>query len=814
MIRFAWKRLWNRKLSSTFFILAIFCLFTFIPVGIFLAQESTIRLEETIEQYGRGTYDILVRPKGSQTFIENNIGVVEDNYIGDGSGGISIKEWKEIRDRTDIEIAAPVSSIGYFTGNRTSVELPLLDYPARFSWRFYTSDGIKKYPLTNEGYFTYFEGEPLKYREIVVSNKNANGNLTGFMGLKMPLNYYLLTAIDPESEKKLTGIDFSNLYRELDKNSLESFIVQDLLKLKGDAELIPILKRSDLQIPLYLELTVEKLKLTHSLKEYKQMYGVPENDSIMNVDYMKKLELEKQLKQEPIIDSNTYFIDLSTYQSPFDGTYVLITKDFNVEIGDQVAGSLFNDTSLYYTASKIPYQLNHNQIYVKKLKDGDPPLYKEVHQKGESYLDSPDLSAPFMLWQMGTFTPPPDSEMLTSSPLGIYSTEEVHTQDGTKITPTTVPGSFIATPAAGVTTIEAAELIKGDKPIDAIRIRVAGIHSYNQEAQEKIEQVATELLKKGYEVNIVAGSSFQKLEMEVDGYGNVTSPWTTLGVAQSLQSGWNKMTLLTTVLYSLFSFIWLITRLVYERNTLMVENEMLKQLGWSKNNIYFRNCTEQISMITIAFLCSFILLRFIGIPFPSLFYFMNLTLYILAIIIVLVMFRKDRVRKKRVQAYKRFPAIYYYWRLIFPAGIVITVSCIVMTVQLVNIIETFHKSNKTTLGAFAADITFIFQLALLLVSIGLTIISISDAIHSILQERKEEFRMYFIIGWNRKIIIKYFSKEVVQWGGISFLFGGVLGFMIMIVTEMSLVTFFYSMIIIFGMISLLFQIIIRKNMIF
>jgi len=41
----------------------------------------------------------------------------------------------------------------------------------------------------------------------------------------------------------------------------------------------------------------------------------------------------------------------------------------------------------------------------------------------------------------------------------------------------------------------------------------------------------------------------------------------------------------------------------------------------------------------------------------------------LAIIIILVMFRKDRVRNKRVQAYKQFPAIYYHWRLIFPAGI-------------------------------------------------------------------------------------------------------------------------------------------------
>jgi hypothetical protein len=46
--------------------------------------------------------------------------------------------------------------------------------------------------------------------------------------------------------------------------------------------------------------------------------------------------------------------------------------------------------------------------------------------------------------------------------------------------PTLIPGGFIATPAAGVTTIEAAEIIKGETPIDAIWIRVAGIDTYNK----------------------------------------------------------------------------------------------------------------------------------------------------------------------------------------------------------------------------------------------------------------------------------------------------------------------------------------------
>src|SRR5690625_7143372 len=101
-----------------------------------------------------------------------------------------------------------------------------------------------------------------------------------------------------------------------------------------------------------------------------------------------------------------------------------------------------------------------------------------------------------MVWQMGTFKAKEKESELTSSPLGIYSTEDVKTTDGVKITPTTVPGSFIAPPAAGVTTLESASLIKGDEPIDAIRIKLNNITSYNKEEQKKIEHVATEMIEK------------------------------------------------------------------------------------------------------------------------------------------------------------------------------------------------------------------------------------------------------------------------------------------------------------------------------
>src|SRR5690606_9173578 len=141
---------------------------------------------------------ILVRPAGSRTHIEKELGVVEANYIGDSSGGISIKEWEEIKNHPDIEIAAPVASIGYFNGNINSVGLPLLKYPAIITWNYYTSDGLNKYPLDDPFSVYYFEGKENEFVDFIV-NMDAlhfDSKVVGFMGAKMPRNYYLLTAID------------------------------------------------------------------------------------------------------------------------------------------------------------------------------------------------------------------------------------------------------------------------------------------------------------------------------------------------------------------------------------------------------------------------------------------------------------------------------------------------------------------------------------------------------------------------------------------------------------------------------------------
>lgn len=88
MMRLAWRRLVSRKLVSISTIIAFIGIFVLIPLGYQNTKDTSLSVGHTITEYGRGTYDILVRPGFSRTEIEKKLGIVEENYIGDSLGGI------------------------------------------------------------------------------------------------------------------------------------------------------------------------------------------------------------------------------------------------------------------------------------------------------------------------------------------------------------------------------------------------------------------------------------------------------------------------------------------------------------------------------------------------------------------------------------------------------------------------------------------------------------------------------------------------------------------------------------------------------
>ncbi|MDC3423652.1 hypothetical protein NC797_03900 [Aquibacillus sp. 3ASR75-11] len=760
MIRLAWKRIKNRKLTTIIILIAFISIFTLIPVGLDQSKTSISTVHESIAEYGRGSYDLLVRPSSSRTLIEQKLGMVEENYIGDSKGGISLKEWKKIKDDPNIEVAAPVASLGYFRGRQLSVELPVLENPTMFTYQFYTSNGNTKYPLGSKESIMYFKQYNPGFIQFL---KNGENNaISSAMTVLMPENYNLLVAIDPQSEKKLTGIDFSNLNIEIKDPTLDT-----ILQNYGNPPVMKVLQRDDLNIPIYMNLQVEQLNV--NLDDYLNLLRLKNDEFLMSASTEDIAAVFKKLEQEELEKSEIFKIDLSGYQKPFDGTAILLNEKFEPAVAERYMSDA--DTSTYYVASKIHYQNVDNLLKVNITQNGEPPSYKDISKKGISMKES--MEVPFITYQTGTFSPVQEQENhLAASPLGIYGEMKATTGDGTVLTPTTIPGSFIPSPASGVTTLENAEMIKGDKPIDAIRVKIAGITNYDEVAQKKIEKVATELLQKGYEVDVVAGSSFKKMTLDVEGIGKVNESWTTLGVAQELTGTWNVMNLLTTILLCVFGLLWLVFRLTFERHVLSQENSTLSIIGWKQSKIFLRNCVEQYMIITVAFVVSLILL--VILQAEAMMYWVVIILWFVSILASTLLLNKKAKRTNRVETYKKFASIFYYKRLIIPMMLILCLSVLLISIQIAALGDAFYKSTETTLGQFIGDQTIWFQLIVTTLVVYLSIASFSEGLNTLYMERKQEFVMYHVIGWTKRKILRYIFKESTAWFLLSSLTGSII----------------------------------------
>src|SRR5919201_2784295 len=116
---------------------------------------SALRSRGTIGRNYRTAYDVLVRPKGSETPLERSEGLVRDNYLSGDEGGISFAQWHTIEHVPGVAVAAPIANVGYIFPYRgvsisirnviTKAHIQL--YRLRESWS--ANGGLSHYPYGN-----------------------------------------------------------------------------------------------------------------------------------------------------------------------------------------------------------------------------------------------------------------------------------------------------------------------------------------------------------------------------------------------------------------------------------------------------------------------------------------------------------------------------------------------------------------------------------------------------------------------------------------------------------------------------------------
>lgn len=285
----------------------------FAPAASGVTERAQVSLTETVNENWRGAYDILVRPEGARSALEERLNLVEPNFLMfSGEGGISGDQVEKVREVEGVEVAAPISMVGYlsldasvpvvYMGNSVIPDQPTL---YRLNVAVSTSDGYSEVTLDEQTH--HMVPLPLDQREGRRWDSGVGSHTTFDQGTMVTLDPVPavaspVVAVDPVSERTLLGPSseflgaLSNVGSERSVGSFpDELIIEDYSLLRthilvarerGGTEkpTIPILASSRLYAPLRATMSVEQL-------------GAPINDP-PNVDGHGYLDAVMNLRED------------------------------------------------------------------------------------------------------------------------------------------------------------------------------------------------------------------------------------------------------------------------------------------------------------------------------------------------------------------------------------------------------------------------------------------------------------------------------------------------------------------------------------
>ncbi|WP_079707777.1 FtsX-like permease family protein [Paraliobacillus ryukyuensis] len=821
MHRLSMLQIRRNKWKSFFFFFALLLIFITIPLALNALQGVHKQVTSDITYYARGSYDLLIRPTDTQHPLEESRGIVPENYIGFGNGGISINTWKSIKNREDIEIAAPVASLGYFSGVKSTFAIypPEHDY-TRYIANFTTTDGVNTYPMTP----TYM-CNLLKYQtahetyEEIINHEDLLNNCQETPSFPLPATYHLVVGIDPTEEGKLTNTSFASIAPNSKKQGIGNWYTADY----PNATLIPIIEVVDGNATLAANVSIAPLDLTQQdIENFRKQVGLANSDNLSDSSLPRSFfqkfgtnEYNKVMDTLQAIETNAqqnYQLDLSSHVNAFEQSSggLLLQKDGTVDTIEKHP-ELFNQgyfidanmsaSSVSYQAGPIHYNVNNGNISVKKVTERNGiPIYRELIEKGHSMKeihqneDLNDDDITFFLNPVDQVKIGEKSTKLASSPLGIYQFEPARfignkNKEAIEVEPTMTPGSYVTPSAKGLTNIDAAVAVKGEDPIDAIRVRVAGIDQYTEQAATKIEDTAEEIRSMGLDVKVVAGASPQKIEVNVEGIGLVEEAWTTLGAAGTIVSEWSITNLVLATLFVLVGCMYIFNRFVFWRITNKKDTLLLAQLGWKNKHIRSLRRRELLFILLIA--------AIIAIPsLISLYQLGGLTTtvyaYQLGIILAtacFVWFFVNKTVKKIVnqsksnkkKQYKRLKPktlvgknIYFYWSYIASSFSQLLMVSMLATFVYLAFTETVISTNATVLGQYINIQVNQWHIILVVAAYLLACMTLIEAFMSLFKTREQEIKQFLAIGWRKKDIFILYMKEITLWTGVALFIGNLI----------------------------------------
>ncbi len=107
-----WSQLRRRLWRSSALFGAILLATTGFTVLTGTVNTSRLQVTGEVDANFRGAYDILVRPKGSRTAVEDAHGTVAPNQLSGTHGGITTAQYRAIQAVQGVDVAAPIATLG------------------------------------------------------------------------------------------------------------------------------------------------------------------------------------------------------------------------------------------------------------------------------------------------------------------------------------------------------------------------------------------------------------------------------------------------------------------------------------------------------------------------------------------------------------------------------------------------------------------------------------------------------------------------------------------------------------------------------
>ncbi|WP_217589681.1 ABC transporter permease [Lentibacillus saliphilus] len=564
MMRYIFKNWWRRKDQFMLLMIGVIIVGVGLTYLAGLSEVNKSTIVDELQERWKSSYDIVVRPNGTRSVTEED-DLLDPNFLSGIEGGISIEDYNKIKNIDHVEVAAPIAMMGYI-----NYPLPLdtLDMEKDGIYRLtkveVTDDGISKKEDSISSYFP--AGEWFNYVEDQLREKGPDYFIIPYPGLTV-FRSMLIAGIDPEQEAKLVGLDKSilpfessrYLSEEDETNQRPVYEADDI----DDAAMpkntsFPAIINSQSYADKRVNYKIERLdipfehdKAKETLDMMAEKGGSAYLDTVQG-ETIESFNFEEQdiyaqlingisgvnhETGEPISQSNTHI------ENPLNTSYyALINRPSSLEY--ESIDSPFSERWPF------SYQL---KTFTKTIQGSEEqasePETIEVYRNPNEYahINAGDFPLIEPKW-VGSYDPgklniskDPTNEL----PMETYrptTAELVLDDDDRPINPTETlkptydPYNFLSNPPTMLTTLEAAEVITGDAPISAIRIKVSGVTDLSEESQAIVEQVVSDIEREtGLITDVTLGSSPQPTLVNVpsvnDGQelGWFYQPWIKMG---------------------------------------------------------------------------------------------------------------------------------------------------------------------------------------------------------------------------------------------------------------------------------------------